>query len=59
MNRVARVVFDTSTLVGAMLQVDSVPRRALARSLASTQFCASQATLDELERVPTRVRTVR
>lgn len=54
MTRVARVVFDTSTLVGAMLQVESVPHRALARALASTQVCASQATLDELARVVAR-----
>jgi putative PIN family toxin of toxin-antitoxin system len=50
-SRVARVVFDTSTLVGAMLQVESVPHRALERALALTQLCASPATLDELERV--------
>ncbi|HLI18848.1 MAG TPA: putative toxin-antitoxin system toxin component, PIN family [Rhodanobacteraceae bacterium] len=54
MNRVARVVFDTSTLVGAMLQVGSVPHRALELALASTQLCASPATLRELERVITR-----
>lgn len=54
MSRVARVVFDTSTLVGAMLQVDSVPHRALQRALAATQVCASAATMDELERVVAR-----
>lgn len=54
MNRVARVIFDTSTLVGAMLQVESVPHRALGRALASTQLCTSTATLDELERVIAR-----
>lgn len=54
MNRVARVVFDTSTLVGAMLQAGSVPHRALELALASTQLCASSATLHELERVIAR-----
>lgn len=51
---IARVVFDTSALVGAMLLVDSVPHRALALALASTQLCASPATLDELTRVVAR-----
>jgi len=48
---VRRVVFDTSTLIGAMLQVDSVPHRALGYALASCEVCASPATLGELEQV--------
>lgn len=54
MTAVRRVVFDTSTLVGAMLQPDSVPYRALAHALALMQVCASPATLDELARVIAR-----
>ena len=46
-----RVVFDTSSLVGAALQVGSVPHPALQHALAAAQFCASPATLDELQRV--------
>ncbi|MGH8191549.1 MAG: putative toxin-antitoxin system toxin component, PIN family [Rhodanobacteraceae bacterium] len=54
MSHVARVIFDTSTLVGAMLMVDSIPHHALGRALASTQLCASPATLAELEHVIAR-----
>jgi uncharacterized protein len=46
-----RVVFDTSTLVSAALQPDSVPDRALGRALLSYQVIACRETLDELQRV--------
>lgn len=46
-----RVVFDTSTLVGAALQVGSVPHRALAHALSSGGLCACASTLDELQQV--------
>lgn len=44
-------MFDTSSLVGAALQVGSVPHRALAHSLSAGDVCASAATLAELEKV--------
>ena len=47
----ARVVFDTSTLIGAMLKPNSVPRHALLRAVDQCQICASDATLDELRAV--------
>lgn len=47
----ARVVFDTSTLIGAMLKPNSVPRNALLRAVDRCQICASHATLDELRTV--------
>jgi putative PIN family toxin of toxin-antitoxin system len=46
-----RVVFDTSSLVGAALQVGSVPHRALGHALSAGYVCASAATLAELEKV--------
>ena len=46
-----RVLFDTSSLVGAALQIGSVPHLALQHALAGTQLCASPATLNELQRV--------
>lgn len=46
-----RVLFDTSSLVGAALQTGSQPHLALQHALAATQFCASPATLSELQRV--------
>jgi uncharacterized protein len=46
-----RVVFDTSSLVGAALQVGSVPHRALAHAFSAGDVCASAATLAELEKV--------
>lgn len=51
-----RVVFDTSTLVGAVLQVGSVPHRALGLVLAAGQLCASAQTLTELQEVLRRPR---
>ena len=46
-----RVVFDTSSLVGAAIQVGSVPYRALAHALSAGYVCASVETLAELEKV--------
>ena len=46
-----RVVVDTSTLVGAALQIGSVPYRALELVLAAGQLCASAQTLAELQQV--------
>lgn len=51
MSPAARVVLDTSTLVGAILLPRSVPRQAFMRALARASLCASPATLAELERV--------
>ena len=49
-----RVVFDTSTLVGAALKPDSVPHRALLQALARCDVWASAQTLAELEQVMRR-----
>ncbi|MSQ70180.1 MAG: putative toxin-antitoxin system toxin component, PIN family [Betaproteobacteria bacterium] len=46
-----RVVFDTSTLVGAALQVGSVPHRALTHALSAGVVFASESTLAELDQV--------
>ena len=46
-----RLIFDTSTLVGAALQIGSIPHRALATALATGQLCASAQTLTELQEV--------
>ena len=46
-----RVVFDTSTLVSAVLRVGSVPHRALTHALSAGEVCASEATLAELNQV--------
>jgi uncharacterized protein len=46
-----RVVFDTSTLIGAMLRPNSVPRRALLTAVDRHEICVSVATLDELRTV--------
>lgn len=51
MNLIERVVLDTSTLVGAILLPQSVPRQAFMKALGSGTLCASPATLAELERV--------
>lgn len=51
MSNRARVVFDTSTLIGAMLKPNSVPRYALLRAVDQCQICATHATLDELRTV--------
>ena len=51
MNMLRRVVLDTSTLVSAALRVGSIPHQALLKALGSCEFCASSATLNELEQV--------
>lgn len=51
MSAFVRVVFDTSTLVGAALRVGSVPHIALERAYRVSEICASAPTLDELEHV--------
>jgi putative PIN family toxin of toxin-antitoxin system len=54
-NASRRLVFDTSSLIGAMLQpVISVPYRALALALNTSSLCVSPVTLQELERVVRR-----
>ncbi|HMV18509.1 MAG TPA: putative toxin-antitoxin system toxin component, PIN family [Zoogloea sp.] len=49
MNCVERVVFDTSTLIGAMLRPTSIPRQAFLKAVRQAELCASPATLAELE----------
>ena len=51
-----RVVFDTSTLVGAVLKPGSAPHQALMQALARCDVCASVQTWLELERVMQRDR---
>ncbi|HEU0195715.1 MAG TPA: putative toxin-antitoxin system toxin component, PIN family [Nevskiaceae bacterium] len=51
-----RVVFDTSTLVGAVLLPRSVPRRALNAAREWYELCGSEATLAELETVLRRAK---
>lgn len=51
-----RVVFDTSTLVGAALKPGSVPHQALLLALARCDVCASVQTWLELEKVMQRAR---
>ena len=51
MSFVKRVVLDTSTLIGAVLRPQSVPRQAFLAALASAELCASPATPAELEQV--------
>lgn len=53
---VRRGVFDTSTLIGAMLLPDSVPRRAFTVALARCELCGSDATLAELQSVIRRAK---
>lgn len=56
MRLLRRVVFDTSTLVGAALKPGSVPHQALGHALARCDVCASAQTWLELERVMQRKR---
>jgi uncharacterized protein len=46
-----RIVIDTSTLIGALLKPQSVPRQAFNHALATGMLCVSPATLSELESV--------
>lgn len=48
MNSAERVIFDTSTLIGALLVPRSAPRRALDSARQSCELCGSDATLAEL-----------
>ena len=54
MSALQRVVFDTSSLVGAALKVGSVPHRALGLALQQCEVRVSAATLDELDEVLSR-----
>lgn len=51
-----RVVFDTGTLVGAVIRASSIPERAVAIALENATICASEATLAELESILARDR---
>lgn len=51
MSRGRRIVFDTSTLIGAALYTGSVPDQALSKALESFDLCACAETLAELEEV--------
>ena len=51
MSQRPRVVIDTSTLVGAVLRPDSVPRQAFLLAADRFDLCISVATLDELREV--------
>ena len=54
MNFVDRVVFDTSTLISAVLRPTSVTRQTFTKALYEAQLCASASTLAELEHVLSR-----
>lgn len=56
MNVFRRVVFDTSTLVGAALRIGSMPHRALAYALSAGELCVSASALAELEKVLLRAK---
>ena len=47
-------MLDTSTLVGAVLRPNSIPRQAFIKALSKDELCASLSTLAELEEVMTR-----
>lgn len=49
-----RVVIDTSTLIGAVLRPNSVPRQAFLAAVRLYELCVSQATLAELREVMQR-----
>lgn len=51
MNFANRIVIDTSTLIGALLKPQSVPRQAFNHALATGTLCVSPATLAEMESV--------
>ena len=54
MSLLNRAVFDTSTLVSAVLRPGSVPRRAFTSALGNHSLYVSQETLAELEGVLSR-----
>lgn len=49
-----QVVIDTSTLIGAVLRPNSVPRQAFLAAVRLYELCVSQATLAELREVMQR-----
>lgn len=51
MNEGRQVVMDTSTLVGAVLRPDSIPRQAFLTAIGSYELCVSAASLNELQEV--------
>lgn len=51
---IERVVFDTSTLIGAALKVGSKPHRAFMLALEHCALCASQQMIQELAEVLNR-----
>jgi len=51
MSGLQRVVFDTSTLVGAALRIGSIPHQALLKAFRFCDLCASTKTLAEIEEV--------
>jgi putative PIN family toxin of toxin-antitoxin system len=53
-SRGSRVVFDTSTLVSAVLRPSSTPERALLLALSRGVVCACEETLEELRSVLSR-----
>lgn len=54
MRPIQRVVFDTSTLVGAALRIGTAPHQALLKALRFCDICASAETMAELEVVLNR-----
>lgn len=54
MSFVKRVVFDTSTLVSAVLRPTSIPRQAFMKAIAQAELCSSNSTLAELDAVMSR-----
>lgn len=54
MSEKQRVVMDTSTLIGAVLRPESVPRQAFLAAVRHYALCVSAATLDELREVMQR-----
>jgi putative PIN family toxin of toxin-antitoxin system len=54
MSDVQRLVLDTSTLVGAVLRPNSVPRQVFLAAVRLYELCVSQATLAELQEVMQR-----
>ena len=54
MSFVERVVFDTSTLISAVLRPSWFPRQAFLKAIAEGELCASPSTLSELEAVLSR-----
>lgn len=51
MSQHLRMVFDTSTLIGAVLRPTSPPRRAFLAAVDNHELCVCDVTLQELEAV--------